>query len=163
MNKVSQTIPWVSVIAESANDYAAQALFADQMPVLMNKNDTSANNPTLLSGSFLMLTANEGQIELGFLANEPVLMDLARIILSVSPEDTVISQLDMMDAINEMINVISGGVKSRVNHQIPGGILLGIPYFLDGDVVKEKIKHATVETLDFAGMPVTLYVSEPSI
>ncbi|WP_028383011.1 chemotaxis protein CheX [Legionella moravica] len=159
MNKNSPSIPWIDVIAESASDYARQTLFKDLFHDSMNKNRITESNLTSLSGSYLLLTANKSDIELGFLSDESVLMDLARTILSVSPE-VIIPRLDMMDAVNEVINIISGGVKSRVNDQITGGIVLGIPYFLEGDAVQKKIQQGAVETIDFAGMPVTLYVRE---
>lgn len=159
MNEKSHSIPWIDVIAESANDYARQTLFEDLLHDSMSKNKNTGNNFTPLSGSYLLLTANKSDIEWGFLSDESVLMDLARTILSVSPE-VIIPRLDMMDAINEVINIISGGVKSRVNDQITGGIVLGIPYFLEGGVVQKKIQQGAIETIDFAGMPVTLYVKE---
>jgi CheY-specific phosphatase CheX len=66
----------------------------------------------------------------------------------------------MIDAIKEVINIISGGIKCRLNDQISGGITLSIPFFLDGKEAQEKNQGALIENIIISGRPLSLYMRE---
>lgn len=90
------------------------------------------DSPLPTSGSCLVLTVNDMSITVGLLSIEDNLMKMAKSILDL-PVDQEISKEEMMDTVNEMINIISGGIKSRLNNKVEGGITLGLPKFIELD------------------------------
>ena len=121
---------------------------------LINDSDIDA-----IMGSYLLLNcANTHSIKVSFLSSEDVLMQIAKKILGLSPTDEL-SRDDMIDAIKEVINIISGGVKSRLNHQVSGGIALGLPFFVDKTDDFPKSEDTLFGKIIISGMPIYLSVS----
>ena len=157
MTMTQESVGWIKVAVEATNEFARQALCFEEH--VSSSNMGLMEEETPLSGSYLMLTCGEFQMEIGFLSSEKILMEIARILFVVTPEE-VLPREDMIDAIKEVINIISGGVKCRLNDQISGGITLSIPFFLEGKDVQEKNQDALIENIIVAGMPVSLYVRQ---
>ncbi|MDR3443005.1 MAG: chemotaxis protein CheX [Legionella sp.] len=110
-----------------------------------------------LMGASLELSNNEQLIKILLLSNEEVLTKIAKLMLMSTPGE-LLSQADMMDAIKEVVNIISGGIKSRMNERMGGGILLGLPYFSQKNLISQEA-DVLIGKVSVANMPIYLAVS----
>ena len=148
---------FINAAAEAVGDFAGQMLGADN-PIQFNKLEQMKEEKyhTLL-GSYLALNCGDQLIKVYFLSSEEVLMNLVKRMLAMSPDEPLARE-DMIDAIKEIINIISGGIKCRLNDHVNGGILLGLPSFIEGKSMQTKENGRITGQLFVAGMPVFLSV-----
>jgi len=93
-----------------------------------------------LNGSMLRVDCNkEFDMDIYFLAEESDLFLISAQYLGLETPYQL-KKNEMMDAIMEINNIISGGFKSRLNDKLSGGILIGLPEFIEKKVVKKKIR-----------------------
>ncbi len=146
---------WINAAAEATNDFAAQALGVEQSIATCGIEIIDEPSCSDLEGSCLQLTCGETSIKVCFLSGEDILMKIARIMLAISSEDEL-SKKDMIDAIKEAINIISGGIKRRLNEQFIGGITLGLPLFMKREFMNEEHENRVIAKIVVAEMPVFL-------
>lgn len=143
---------WILAASEATNEFAEQALGIRGSSNIEMMNDTSCRD---MAGSSLLLHCSDMSVKVGFFSSDVVLMTIAKIILDVPSEDEL-SREEMIDAINETINIISGGVKRRLNDLANGGISLGLPLFIEADYDCKKNKGALFARMLIGEMPVLL-------
>lgn len=91
--------------------------------------------PTGLAGAYIPLLAEDQTLQLALLASPGGCADLSRLLLGMAPGDEV-AAADIADAVGELVNIVAGGVKQRLQSAIrsSGGLRLGLPVFIHGYV-----------------------------
>jgi hypothetical protein len=93
--------------------------------------------PTGMAGAYIPLLAEDQTLQLALLASPAGCADLSRLLLGMEPGEEV-SDADIADAVGELVNIVAGGVKQRM--QGPdrigsgGSLRLGLPVFIHGYV-----------------------------
>jgi CheY-specific phosphatase CheX len=133
---------WVDAMVESTIEFAEQMLGATDAHVV----GPLAQEPGSV-GAYIAIVGDESVMQLGVVALREDGEGIARTLLMMEPGEEL-SLSDLADAIGEVVNVIAGGVKSRLNDREPG-LILGLPLFVDGRVV-------TTPSVELAGQAVSI-------
>lgn len=140
---------WLNAAVDAVNDFVSMGLGEEGAQALIN-DSSPVENLKMLSGSSLVLSCSNEQIEIGLLADPQNIKMITQKMLSLSPEEGVDKE-QMSDALNEALNIISGGIKSRLNDKADGGIVLGLPKFIDNPQeayrVAQLLQYITVGDL----------------
>lgn len=88
--------------------------------------------PTGLAGAYIPLLAEDQTLQLALLASPDGCADLSRLLLGMEPDEDV-EAADIADAVGELVNIVAGGVKQRLQ-DCAGGLRLGLPVFIHGYV-----------------------------
>lgn len=118
---------WVAAMADASTDLAL-SLGIDGVE-LLGWHDVP---PTGTAGAYIPLLAEDQTLQLALLASPAGCAALSRLLLGMEPAEEV-SDADMADAVGELINIVAGGVKQRMQ-DAAGGLRLGLPVFIHGYV-----------------------------
>lgn len=118
---------WVAAMADASTELAL-SLGIDGVE-LLGWHDLP---PTGMAGAYIPLLAEDQTLQLALLASPSGCADLARLLLGMEPEEAV-SDADIADAVGELVNIVAGGVKQRMQGAA-GGLRLGLPVFIHGYV-----------------------------
>ena len=88
--------------------------------------------PTGMAGAYIPLLAEDQTLQLALLASPAGCADLSRLLLGMEADEEV-SDADIADAVGELVNIVAGGVKQRMQ-QVAPGVRLGLPVFIHGYV-----------------------------
>ena len=88
-------------------------------------------------GGYVSLINEESAVQLGLASDAAGCRILARTLFGMEAEGEELAEIDVADAINEVVNIIAGGVKNRMDERFPS-LRLGLPLFVEG-----RIKGAT--------------------
>lgn len=125
---------WINSAAEAFHDFMGQLLMNDQeigsdSLELFDGHDVHALG--LLAGASLFLEVEQGTtIALKILASKSALSELTHLMLNTSKHEPI-EQEDIIDAIKEIVNIVSGGVKCRLNSEYNDSIVLGLPLYIE--------------------------------
>ncbi|HYH48767.1 MAG TPA: chemotaxis protein CheX [Acidimicrobiia bacterium] len=93
--------------------------------------------PMGLAGAYIPLLAEDQTLQLALLASPDGCADLSRLLLGMTPDEEV-AAADIADAVGELVNIVAGGVKQRLQDAVQtswgGGLRLGLPVFIHGYV-----------------------------
>ncbi len=118
---------WVAAMAAASTELAL-SLGIDGVE-LLGWHDVP---PTGMAGAYIPLLAEDQTLQLALLASPSGCADLARLLLGMESEEAV-SDADIADAVGELVNIVAGGVKQRMQ-DAAGGLRLGLPVFIHGYV-----------------------------
>lgn len=118
---------WVVAMADASTELAL-SLGIDGLEVL-GWHDVP---PTGMAGAYIPLLAEDQTLQLALLATPAGCADLSRLLLGMEPDEEV-SAADVADAVGELVNIVAGGVKQRMQ-DVAGGLRLGLPVFIHGYV-----------------------------
>ena len=118
---------WVAAMADASTELAL-SLGIDGVE-LLGWHDLP---PTGMAGAYIPLLAEDQTLQLALLASPAGCADLARLLLGMESEEAV-SDADIADAVGELVNIVAGGVKQRMQ-DAAGGLRLGLPVFIHGYV-----------------------------
>lgn len=148
---------FLQAAGEAATDFANMSLCHDSL-FDFSKLELIHNEMELPSmGSCVDLKLSDTLITIGILSTKDNLMSMAKSMMGITSNQDI-SNEDMMDAINEMINIIAGGVKSRLNEKLQSNIKLGLPIFIELDWASYN-KNRLVGKLSKGDIPLYLLVS----
>jgi len=109
-----------------------------------------------MAGAYIPLLGEDQSFQLALLSTPAGCADLTRLLLGMAPDDEV-SDADVADAVGELVNILAGGVKQRM--QPTGGRLqLGLPVFITGDVQPTPHLEVSVVFTRIGGIDVKLMV-----
>ena len=123
---------WVAAMAPATPELAQTLGLA--AVELLGRHDVP---PTGMAGAYIPLLAEDQTLQLALLASPSGCADLARLLLGMESEEAV-SDADIADAVGELVNIVAGGVKQRMQDPARiasgGGLRLGLPVFIHGYV-----------------------------
>lgn len=102
---------------------------------------TSKFAATDIAGAYISLTSESDSIQIGLLANRKDCQTLAKAMLGMEEEDEALSDMDVGDAIGEILNIIAGVVKRQLNHKVQNSIKLGLPKTVQGQLKPCNLKE----------------------
>jgi hypothetical protein len=111
---------WMDAAAAAAEEVASQALGLESSA----STDESAA-PTGF-GAFVALSGGDDKVQVGVMLDQAGGEALARALLGMPEDEAFGSEGDLADAFGEIVNMVAGGVKTRMNEQVPG-LQLGLP------------------------------------
>jgi hypothetical protein len=118
---------WVAAMADASTELAL-SLGMDGVEVL-GWHDVP---PTGMAGAYIPLLAEDETLQLALLSSPAGCADLARLLLGMESDEAV-SDADIADAVGELVNIVAGGVKQRMQ-DAAGALRLGLPVFIHGYV-----------------------------
>jgi hypothetical protein len=123
---------WVAAMADASTELAL-SLGIDGVEVLGWRDVP----PTGMAGAYIPLLAEDQTLQLALLSTPAGCADLSRLLLGMGPDEHV-SDADIADAVGELVNIVAGGVKQRMQDRrrigTGGGLRLGLPVFIHGYV-----------------------------
>lgn len=161
MTKQVLLTQWINAAAEAFNAFIIQSLLLEQeigSDNLELMDGADVHTLGFLSGASLCLNVEQNQmVEIKILAHESTLVSLTHLMLS-APIHEPIGKDDVSDAIREIVNIISGGVKCRLNAEYDDTIILGLPLYIDEQVLHDD-GHGLWGRLNINDIEVLLSVS----
>ena len=101
---------------------------------------TSTFGVTDIAGAYISLTSESDSIQIGLLADRKDCQTLAKAMLGME-DDEALSDVDVGDAIGEILNIIAGVVKRQLNHKVQNSIQLGLPKTVQGQLKPCNLKE----------------------
>jgi hypothetical protein len=103
-------------------------------------------------GAYLGAVAQDEPVQVGIIVAAQGCQRLAKALLGMDAADEDLSESDVSDAMCEIINILAGGLKRRINAELP--FTIGLPIFVAGQpwpnahqsVVERKLKLGNVPT-----------------
>jgi CheY-specific phosphatase CheX len=154
MNTTMITITeWLEYYVEAVNDVAKNALGFDECNLIK----TEKEQRTGLVGSYLALVSDEICLQIGVASGKDDCRELARALLGMSPDDGDISDEEVADAVGEIVNILAGVLKGKVNDRA-NGIKLGLPIFIDGRIKASDQQQTLIGRVKLGSIPVELLI-----
>jgi len=137
MGRVS-TEEWLDAVVSATQELAVTALAFEEGTL----EQTAGPVPDMSMGSFAGIAGEEGAIQIGIIANHEDCISMCRAFLGMEVDDEELSEEDLADCLGELVNVMIGGVKSRMSH---AGLTMeiGLPLVFRGRVRVPKNVKAT--------------------
>lgn len=111
---------WMDAAAAAAEEVASQALGLEASAATGESAAPSG------FGAFVALSGGDDKVQVGVMLDLAGGEALARALLGMPEDEGFGSEGDLADAFGEIVNMVAGGVKTRMNELIPG-IQLGLP------------------------------------
>jgi CheY-specific phosphatase CheX len=131
--------PWIAAARAAAVDVLTQALslpcaISDQHP------------PRVTMGALIPFVGDMSPVQIGLFSDEAGCQRIARALLYAGPDDPL-SKSEMVDAISEIVNILSGTIKGRVARYATHAAL-GLPAFVMGPI--EPTSGQVIDTVNLS-------------
>jgi CheY-specific phosphatase CheX len=141
---------WRAAIDGAANEIASYALSFSGAVV---QDPVGLERAVSLIGAHIPLIGDGAAYDMAFVTSPESCQALARAILCMAP-DAPVKDVEVADAIGEIVNMLGGGVKRRMSGQ-GAELVLGLPIFLHGhiqptprmQVTAMPVRMGTIETM----------------
>ncbi|KJF17950.1 chemotaxis protein CheX [Acidithrix ferrooxidans] len=143
---------WLHAMVNSAEELATSTLGLEGITVINEALPKERDFP----GSYVAIVGDSYNFEYGIAGSWDSCAVLARALLFMEPEEEL-SEDDLADAVNEVINIVAGGIKRRMS-EIDTGLKLGLPAFFNGTLHPTSHQEAAASKVDLAGAEVYLMV-----
>ncbi len=143
---------WMHAMVDSTDELATSTLGLEGISVLSELMPTQRDLP----GSYVALVGDQFNFEYGVAGTWDSFGVLARTLLFME-SDEELGDDDLADAINEVINIVAGGVKRRMS-EIDAGLKLGLPAFFNGTLHPTSHQEALSSKIDIGGAEIYLMV-----
>ena len=147
---------WMQALNDAMNEIASTALGLSGCEIVR----TSHAIPIGLEGAYLALVGQDDSIQIGLASNAEGCQALAKSLLGMEPGDPDIEPGDLADALSEIVNIIAGGIKSRVHGRVPP-IKIGLPIFVTGTIQPSGKQVMLVAEAIIGSVPAALVLIEP--
>ncbi len=118
---------WMDALVSATNELATTSLGFEEGSVNEEPDCEFA------AGSCIALVGEEGSLQMGLGASQENAMKLGRALFGMEPDEEDLSEQDLGDALGEIVNVVAGGVKTRMSEHAVS-MQLGLPLLLHGRV-----------------------------
>ena len=137
---------WLNEMLAATLVVVKTSLSADNCSVKVNDNGFSLND---ISGAYMPLIGEKDAVLIGLLSNQKGIQALARSFSGLKPEEEELSREDRIDAIRELLNIISGLLKGQMLERNPVH-RSGLPIFIDGyfELTKSQESACTLVEID---------------
>ena len=149
---VVSTQVWIDSLADAVKELATGMLSLEAGDALGVRNEL----PPQVWGAMISLVGDEESVEVGVLANPEGCQVLARALLCLEPDDEL-EDGDVMDSLGEIINILAGGVKSRVSDSVQN-LRLGLPVRFQGTLSISENQAVTVADIKVGEVVMQLVV-----
>lgn len=110
--------------------------------------------PKGVPGSYIALVGDHYNFEFGVGAEWSDAEELSKMLLFMEPDEEI-AEDDVADAMNEIANIVGGGVKRRMS-DFDGSLKLGLPAFFEGPVFPTEEQEAAYAQVEIDGKTVYL-------
>lgn len=154
-NKTAQE--WLDVLMSVTEEFAHDTLgFASY--VNQGRHDAAPESGT---GTYIPLVGARGSLEMGVVSTDSGCRQLAGALLGMdAAESEELPEDDVVDAFCEIINIVAGVVKQRVNEE-DSSFNLGLPIFVKGQIRAMEHQGTAVAGVKIGDIPVQLIVVTP--
>jgi hypothetical protein len=146
----------MSAMNGAASEVATTALGFSGCQIVRNHTAIPAGH----EGAYMALIGQDESVQLGLLSTPRGCQALAKALLQMAPEDEDLGPPDLADAVCEVTNIITGGVKTRVNGR-GASLALGLPIFVGGAVRLTNHQVLAVAEVLIGDVPAALVLIEP--
>lgn len=147
----------MEVLLASTEEFAQTALGLDGCQVVGERNDI----PNGSSGVYCPLVGVGGPLEMGIISDDAGCKVIAGALLGMEADEAAeLDEVDMVDAFGEVINIIAGIVKQKVNDDDPS-MNLGLPMFLSGRVRPMEHQDVAITEIKLGDTAAQLMVLTP--
>lgn len=144
---------WLDELISAAEEVATSAL-GFEVSTLVNKDKPSNED---LRGSYLAMVGDEQTVQLGIAVKPEDSIPLARALMCMEPEDGDLSDEEIIDALGEMVNILAGGLKTRMDGRAPP-MVIGMPLVMQGHVEVPNRASIARALVDWGGIEAQLLV-----
>lgn len=128
---------WLDATVDAAKETAETMLGYETVTTI----EMSDGWPDKLSGSYIPLVSEEYKLQIGLISDSMGCSELAEKLLGMEPP----SKEDIADSVGEIMNMIAGGVKNRVNDRATS-LKIGFPIYVVGSIhVSDNMEKAIAE------------------
>lgn len=123
---------WLEMMAEATKKFSVISLGLEEGAVQMSKPVNTP--PKGLSGAFLTMVSLDDTLQLGMASNKNGCKSISGALMGMTPRQMeALSNEDIVDAMGEVVNIIAGMVKTKMENINPR-INIGLPVFLTGNI-----------------------------
>ena len=144
--------PWLEALAEATAELSTTTLELDGCTILGPRESEGD-----LSGGYIALIGDKCSVQIAVAAGPETCRTIAGRLFEMNAEEAQdLPEGDVADAIGEVVNIVAGGVKSRLA-PYEATLQLGLPFVIEG--VIESTKRLRTEYLEAdlgGGMKVVL-------
>ncbi len=120
---------WLRATADCLAEVATTTLGYAGCELLARRTDAPE-----LTGAYIALVGEENAVQIAIASTPEVCAQLSACLLGMEPEEAAeLSEADVADGIGELVNMVAGGVKTRLAGR-DGAIQLGLPFVVEGRV-----------------------------
>ena len=119
---------WLQAMTEALGDLAESGLGFEAPQMGDNGGELKGAN----QGAYVALIG-EDNMQMGILSDAEGCKAMARALLAMEPDEEI-GDADVADAMGEVMNIVGGGVKTRMAQYDPS-LKLGLPLFIDGRIL----------------------------
>jgi CheY-specific phosphatase CheX len=148
---------WLAVLMEVTEEFAHESLGFTSYST--ERHHGAA--PRSGTGTYIPLVGARASLEMGIVSTDDGCRQLAGALLGMDADESAeMSEDDVVDAFCEIINIVSGVVKQRVNEE-DSSFNLGLPIFVKGQIRVMEHQGTAVADVQAGGIPVQLVVVTP--
>ena len=148
---------WLEVLMSVTEEFAHDTLGFTSYEHL-NSHDRAPESGT---GTYIPLVGARASLEMAIVSTDQGCRQLAGALLGMdAAESEELPQDDVVDAFCEIINIVSGVVKQRVNEE-DSSFNLGLPIFVQGQIRVMEHQGTAVAQVKMGDIPVQLVVVTP--
>ena len=145
---------WLNALSESAVELLTETLGFESGSF----SDGSDELAEGLCGAYISLLGEDSALELGIVSDAEGCEAMAQALLGLEPGDGEdLSEADVADAVNEVVDIVAGGVKTRMVERDPT-LKMGLPVFVEGRIKNSASQESAITELVTGGVKVHLMV-----
>ena len=144
---------WLDAMKTAINELLRNTLNHEGCEIASRQYDLPWRN-TL--GAYVPLVGKDYSLQLGLVSTPDGCHTIARSLLTRPPHE-LITEEDMADAIREVVNIVAGSTKKRVEGDVPKSTL-GLPLFINGHIQITKEQQAGSEMIKIGDVTAYLMV-----
>jgi len=123
---------WLEKMAEATKEFSVTSLGLNEEAVKVNKSLNAP--PKGMSGAYLTMVSLDDTLQLGMASNKNGCKSISGALMGMTGgEMNALSKEDIVDAMGEVVNIIAGMVKTKMD-KINPKINIGLPVFLNGNI-----------------------------
>lgn len=143
---------WIDALTESTREVAVTSLGFDDISL----EELLAGLPEAHTGVYLPLHTPSGPVQIALMADIPGCRSLAGALLGMD-ETEELGDADVADAVGEVLNIVAGSLKTRIQeHERP--VQLGLPMYVVGHVFPQDDIEGMVAKVKVGAIPAELMV-----
>lgn len=148
---------WLQCFQDATRDLVSVSMRFDDAPAPKGKaQPKAAAKPATPEGAYIAVLGQDASLHLGICASPDGFRTLARALMGVR-RDQELSDQDVADGANEVMNILAGKVKSKMTGD-DGSLRLGLPMFVSGEIQMTAGMEREVAEVAIGPVPCQLQV-----